>query len=184
MKKFVSLLLALLMIASLAACGKKANDNNDNNDNYGYYHPTSTLLVAGHFAFGGLAGLPDVRAGRSGAALHDRPHRRGAQHAGQLAGPQVGVHLHDARHLRRCLFRLFPSVLQHQLRRCLLVVDDYPLQFRVAGRQLRIPVEGGQSAGQEHVSRLPGAERRGGACWAGRWPRSSRARPSMWTRAA
>lgn len=33
MKKFVSLLLALLMIASLAACGKKANDNNDNNDN-------------------------------------------------------------------------------------------------------------------------------------------------------
>lgn len=33
MKKFVSLLLALLMIASLAACGKKANDNNDSNDN-------------------------------------------------------------------------------------------------------------------------------------------------------
>lgn len=33
MKKFVSLLLALLMIASLAACGKKANDNNDNNSN-------------------------------------------------------------------------------------------------------------------------------------------------------
>ena len=30
MKKFVSLLLALLMIASLAACGKKANDNNSN----------------------------------------------------------------------------------------------------------------------------------------------------------
>ncbi len=29
MKKFVSLLLALLMIASLAACGKKANDNNN-----------------------------------------------------------------------------------------------------------------------------------------------------------
>ena len=27
MKKFVSLLLALLMIASLAACGKKANDD-------------------------------------------------------------------------------------------------------------------------------------------------------------
>ena len=33
MKKFVSLLLALLMIASLAACGKKANDNNNNNNN-------------------------------------------------------------------------------------------------------------------------------------------------------
>lgn len=33
MKKFVSLLLALLMIASLAACGKKANDNNSNNNN-------------------------------------------------------------------------------------------------------------------------------------------------------
>lgn len=33
MKKFVSLLLALLMIASLAACGKKANDNNNNNSN-------------------------------------------------------------------------------------------------------------------------------------------------------
>ena len=33
MKKFVSLLLALLMIASLAACGKKADDNNNNNSN-------------------------------------------------------------------------------------------------------------------------------------------------------
>ncbi len=33
MKKFVSLLLALLMLASLAACGKKADDNNDSNDN-------------------------------------------------------------------------------------------------------------------------------------------------------
>lgn len=33
MKKFVSLLLALLMIASLAACGKKANDNNNNSSN-------------------------------------------------------------------------------------------------------------------------------------------------------
>ena len=33
MKKFVSLLLALLMLASLAACGKKANDNNNNNNN-------------------------------------------------------------------------------------------------------------------------------------------------------
>ena len=32
MKKFVSLLLALLMIASLAACGKKADDNKDNTD--------------------------------------------------------------------------------------------------------------------------------------------------------
>ena len=31
MKKFASLLLALLMIASLAACGKKADDNKDNN---------------------------------------------------------------------------------------------------------------------------------------------------------
>ena len=33
MKKFVSLLLALLMIASLAACGKKANDDNNNSSN-------------------------------------------------------------------------------------------------------------------------------------------------------
>ena len=33
MKKFVSLLLALLMLASLTACGKKADDNNDSNDN-------------------------------------------------------------------------------------------------------------------------------------------------------
>ena len=32
MKKFVSLLLALLMIASLAACGKKANDDKNNSD--------------------------------------------------------------------------------------------------------------------------------------------------------
>ena len=32
MKKFVSLLLALLMIASLAACGKKADDDKNNDD--------------------------------------------------------------------------------------------------------------------------------------------------------
>ena len=32
MKKFVSLLLALLMVASLAACGKKADDSNNNTD--------------------------------------------------------------------------------------------------------------------------------------------------------
>ena len=32
MKKFVSLLLALLMIASLAACGKKANDDKKTDD--------------------------------------------------------------------------------------------------------------------------------------------------------
>ena len=32
MKKFVSLLLALLMIASLAACGKKANDDKTTDD--------------------------------------------------------------------------------------------------------------------------------------------------------
>ena len=32
MKKFVSLLLALLMIASLAACGKKADDSNNNSN--------------------------------------------------------------------------------------------------------------------------------------------------------
>ena len=42
MKKFVSLLLALLMIASLAACGKKANDNNNSND--------SKTLIMGTFA--------------------------------------------------------------------------------------------------------------------------------------
>ena len=32
MKKFVSLLLALLMIASLAACGKKSDDDDKNTD--------------------------------------------------------------------------------------------------------------------------------------------------------
>ena len=32
MKKFVSLLLALLMIASLAACGKKSDDDKNNDD--------------------------------------------------------------------------------------------------------------------------------------------------------
>ena len=32
MKKFVSLLLALLMVASLAACGKKADDSNNNSN--------------------------------------------------------------------------------------------------------------------------------------------------------
>ena len=47
MKKFVSLLLALLMIASLAACGKKANDNNNNNNNNNNNSNDSKTLIMG-----------------------------------------------------------------------------------------------------------------------------------------
>lgn len=43
MKKFVSLLLALLMVASLAACGKKADDSNTGKDN----NTESKTLVMG-----------------------------------------------------------------------------------------------------------------------------------------
>mgnify|MGYP000594585135 CR=1 FL=1 len=44
--------------------------------------------------------------------------------------------------------RFFPTVLQYQLRRCLLVVDDYSFQFRIAGCLIRVPIQAGQSAGQ------------------------------------
>jgi len=116
--------------------------------------------VADHFAFGGLAGLPDVRAGRSGAALHDRPHRRGAQHAGQLAGPQVGVHLHDARDVRRGVLRLVPVVLLHVVRRGVLRLDGHSAVLRHSGRGLRIPPQTGQRLRRTDLQRLPARQRR------------------------
>ena len=39
-------------------------------------------------------------------------------------------------HLRRSVLRLVPLVLFHQLRRCLLAVDDYPVHLRATGCQL------------------------------------------------
>ena len=37
---------------------------------------------------------------------------------------------------QRCFFCIVSVVLQHELRRCLLAVDDNPVYFRVAGGQL------------------------------------------------
>ena len=56
MKKFVSLLLALLMIASLAACGKKANDNNDSNDSKTLVMGTSADYAPFEFMYKGEDG--------------------------------------------------------------------------------------------------------------------------------
>ena len=56
MKKFVSLLLALLMVASLAACGKKANDNNDSNDSKTLVMGTSADYAPFEFMYKGKDG--------------------------------------------------------------------------------------------------------------------------------
>ena len=56
MKKFVSMLLALLMIASLAACGKKANDNNDSNDSKTLIMGTSADYAPFEFMYKGKDG--------------------------------------------------------------------------------------------------------------------------------
>ena len=56
MKKFVSLLMALLMIASLAACGKKANDNNDSNDSKTLIMGTSADYAPFEFMYKGENG--------------------------------------------------------------------------------------------------------------------------------
>ena len=57
MKKFVSLLLALLMIASLVACGKKANDNNNSsNDSKTLIMGTSADYAPFEFMYKGKDG--------------------------------------------------------------------------------------------------------------------------------
>ena len=56
MKKFVSLLLALLMIASLAACGKKANDNNNSNGSKTLIMGTSADYAPFEFMYKGEDG--------------------------------------------------------------------------------------------------------------------------------
>ena len=56
MKKFVSLLLALLMIASLAACGKKANDHNDSKDSKTLIMGTSADYAPFEFMYKGEDG--------------------------------------------------------------------------------------------------------------------------------
>ena len=59
-------------------------------------------------------------------------------------------------HFRRRLLRFFPAVLQYQLWRCLLVVDDYSFQFRIASCFIRVPVQAGQSAGQTYLPMVSG----------------------------
>ena len=56
MKKFVSLLLALLMIASLAACGKKANDSNNSNESKTLIMGTSADYAPFEFMYKGKDG--------------------------------------------------------------------------------------------------------------------------------
>ena len=56
MKKFVSLLLALLMIASLAACGKKANDDKSSSDSKTLVMGTSADYAPFEFMYKGENG--------------------------------------------------------------------------------------------------------------------------------
>ena len=49
---------------------------------------------------------------------------------------QVGDNLHHTRNLRRSLLRLVPIVLQHQLWRSLLAVDDNTLLVCASGGEL------------------------------------------------
>lgn len=51
---------------------------------------------------------------------------------------------------------LLSAVLQYQLWRCLLVVDDYSFQFRIASCFIRVPVQAGQSAGQTYLPMVSG----------------------------
>ena len=51
-------------------------------------------------------------------------------------GTEVGVYLYDTGYFRRSFLCFFPIVLQHQFRRCLLVMDDHSVQLRIAGRFL------------------------------------------------
>ena len=63
----------------------------------------------------------------------------------------MGVYFYHPCHFRRRLLRFFSAVLQYQLWRCLLVVDDYSFQFRIASCFIRVPVQAGQSAGQTYL---------------------------------
>ena len=56
--------------------------------------------------------------------------------SGQLHRAEVGIHLHYTRRFRRRLLRIIPLVLQYELRRSLLAVDDDTLLVRDAGREL------------------------------------------------
>ena len=76
--------------------------------------------------------------------------------AGKLHRTQVGVYFYHLCHFRGCLLRFFPAVLQYQLWRCLLVVDDYSFQFRIASCFIRVPVQAGQSAGQTYLPMVSG----------------------------
>lgn len=51
---------------------------------------------------------------------------------------------------------LLSAVLQYQLWRCLLVVDDCSFQFRIASCFIRVPVQAGQSAGQTYLPMVSG----------------------------
>jgi len=46
----------------------------------------------------------------------------------------LGVYFYYTGHLWRCLFRLFPALLQHELWRCILGMDGYPVCLHHSGR--------------------------------------------------
>ena len=115
--------------------------------------------MADHLPAGSAAGLPALRAGRTGTALLPRQDRGGTQHAGQFAGPQMGVHLHDARDVRRRVLRLVPALLLHLVRRRLLCVDDHSAEFRHTARRLPVPPQGRQRFRRKDVRCLPDDQR-------------------------
>ena len=78
------------------------------------------------------------------------------------------VNFYHFSYFRGRFLRFFPTVLQYQLRRCLLVVDDYSFQFRIAGCLIRVPIQAGQSAGQTHLPMVSGYKWHCGSVVAGR----------------
>ena len=123
--------------------------------------------MAHHLGAGSPAGVSALCAGRAvDARVRPRP---GAAHAhGQLAGAQVGVHVHHAGHLRGGVFRLVPAVLLHELRRRLLAVDAHLVQLCGASRELRVPHQGGQRVWHALLRHAAARERRAGPGAAGR----------------
>ena len=115
-----------------------------------------------HLAARGAAGLPAVRTGRTSDALHDRTHRNGTQPDRQLAGTEMGTHVHDARHVRRSLLRVVPALLQHELRRGLLRLDADPARIRHSGRLVRVPTQAVELSGRKDVQRLSDRQRHSG----------------------
>lgn len=86
-----------------------------------------------YLSAGRAAGVSHVCAGRAVADMDARAHGGTAAHAAAGNRAQVGADLYHAGNFRRRVLCLLPSVLQHQLWRCVLGVGTHPALFCGAG---------------------------------------------------